>query len=103
MENDDATPTEETTPRVLARVQRDLAQLRTDMGERFAKVDARFERVDAQFERVDDRFERVERRITESEIRLSTEISAVAGTLRDVYALLQARSRRRLPSDTPED
>jgi hypothetical protein len=111
MESDDKTPMDETTPRVLARIQRDLTEHKQQTAEGFKSLEARLggridgleARLDGRIDHLEARFDGLERRVTESEIRLSTEISAVAGTLRDVHALLLARSRRRLPSDTPED
>jgi hypothetical protein len=87
-----AMDTNDITTRTLTTLRRDVADLRAD-------VNAGFKRVDARMNSMDERFDLLGKRVADTEIRLSTEITAVAGTLQDVLAILRARDRRRLPDD----
>lgn len=92
--------TNDILPRVLAAIRRDMADLKADMDERFQRVDERFQRVD---ERIDRLGEQLGDRITETQMRLSTQIFEVQGTMNDALGMLReltARAgRRRLPDN----
>lgn len=96
--------TNDITTGVLTTIRRDIADLRADMDAGFQRVDARMDRMEARLdERIDSLGDQLGHRITETEIRLSTEINAMAGTLHDVHSMLLARSRRRGPDDSHDD
>ncbi len=71
---------------ILRSIRDEVRVLHQDANER---VDATNARLDALREDTNVRFERLERRQTETEVRLASEIVAVAGAVREVRDLLR--------------
>jgi len=89
------------TIEVLKAIRSDLGAFRSEVNKRFDDVDARFDLVDARFEGVDARFEGVDARLdnmarqqVESEVRIATELVAVAGALNQLNDSLRAEAVR---------
>ena len=82
------------TIEVLKAIRSDLGAFRSEVNKRFDDVDARFDLVDARFEGVDARFDNVARRQVESEVRIATELVAVAGALNQLNDSLRAEAVR---------
>jgi len=89
------------TIEVLKAIRSDLGAFRKDVGalrkdvDAFRKdVDARFDLVDARFEGVDARFDNMARQQVESEVRIATELVAVAGALNQLNDSLRAEAVR---------
>jgi len=89
------------TIEVLKAIRSDLGAFRSEVNKRFDDVDARFDLVDARFEGVDARFEGVDARFdnmarqqVESEVRIATELVAVAGALNQLNDSLRAEAVR---------
>lgn len=84
-------------------------ELRTTRTELSSRIDATNERVDAlrtdlsgRIDETNDRLDRVERRQVESEVRLATELIAVAGTVRELRDTLLEDRRLRQQVDEHE-
>ena len=82
------------TIEVLKAIRSDLGAFRSEVNKRFDDVDARFDLVDARFEGVDARFDNMARQQVESEVRIATELVAVAGALNQLNDSLRAEAVR---------
>ncbi|MCC7536157.1 MAG: hypothetical protein IT379_08085 [Deltaproteobacteria bacterium] len=88
---------------LLREIRDEIRSTRVDLGKRIddtnQRLDATNQRLDAtnqRLESVDDRLGRIERRQTEAEVRLSTEIVAVVGAVRQLRdAIVEDRDLRK--------
>lgn len=80
--------TRDVVPELLIAIRDEMKTTRIELS---ARIDATNERLDATRTELSGRIDRLEKRQTESEIRLSTAIAGLAGTLGEVRDLLKDR------------
>lgn len=87
--------TDDLTPRLLAEIRNDGRLTREEIRATNVRIDQLEQRLDGRIDkleqRLDGRIDGLERRVTESEIRTTTAITEVAGTVREVRDMLRDR------------
>jgi hypothetical protein len=80
------------TLRIMAEIRKEVRTGREELELRIDHVEKKLDtRIDGVERRLDDRVDGLERRMTESEIRITTEIKALSGTLQDIKDLFRDR------------
>jgi predicted nucleic acid-binding Zn-ribbon protein len=79
------------TLRILNEVRNDVRALKEQLDGHDARFDAIDRELAGRFDTLDRRFDAVDRRQTEADVRTATALAEVAGTLRDLHAMVRDR------------
>jgi hypothetical protein len=83
------------TTEILIEIRDEIRATRTDLSTRIDETNARLDQTNGQLDQTNTRLDRVERRQTAGEVRLSTEIVAVVGAIRELRdAIVEDRDLR---------
>ncbi|MBN2496334.1 MAG: hypothetical protein JXR96_17200 [Deltaproteobacteria bacterium] len=76
------------TIEVLESIRDEIREMRGDMNERIGETNERLDSTNERLDSTNERLDRLEKRHIEAELRLATEVTEVARTLKDVKDLL---------------
>ena len=83
------------TIEILQGIRDEIRLTRTDLSERLDQTNARLDQTNGRLDQTNGRLDELSRRVVESEVRTSTAITDLAGTMRDLTVVLRAQGELR--------